>query len=288
MLAELICGKKRNLKFNGIDSKYSYLIFRFPHHENEEAQSCVYHKVDDWVTNWIHTGHLHLPGQKDKMSKSLKNTVSIREMLEKYSANQFRIACLLSHYRSSIEFGTALLTSSETILKKIHSFTSDCEAFIQGIKPNTPFDENLLAEKMRKCREDVDVALKDDFNTGASVGSIQELMSMVNKIVSNPIKTESTYETNSNLSLVQSAVNYVTQMFTMFGVKLSTNESVETVSNHHLIDDIIEVRNEIRLKAKETKNKELFKVCDDIRTALDKNCVEVKDHGNLSSWKFKE
>jgi cysteinyl-tRNA synthetase len=80
-MASQIFGNQLDFHAGGIDLK-------FPHHENEEAQSCVYHNVDDWVSYWVHTGHLHLPGQKDKMSKSLKNTVSIRDMLQKYSANQ--------------------------------------------------------------------------------------------------------------------------------------------------------------------------------------------------------
>lgn len=73
----------------------------FPHHENEEAQSCCYHGVDQWVNYWLHCGHLHLRGDV-KMSKSLQNTVSIRDYLEKYSANHLRMLCLLSHYRNGM------------------------------------------------------------------------------------------------------------------------------------------------------------------------------------------
>lgn len=72
----------------------------FPHHENEEAQSCSYHEVDQWVNYWLHCGHLFL--EDEKMSKSLKNTISIREFLEKYTANQFRMLCLLSNYKNGI------------------------------------------------------------------------------------------------------------------------------------------------------------------------------------------
>lgn len=105
----------------------------FPHHENEEAQCCAYHNVDDWVTHWIHTGlyvtllynliqffffnekdctifltlyfpgHLHV-GDNIKMSKSLKNTISVRDLLKSYTANQFRILCLLSNYKSGKKY----------------------------------------------------------------------------------------------------------------------------------------------------------------------------------------
>lgn len=72
----------------------------FPHHENEEAQSCCHHNVDQWVNYWIHTGHLNLHGGT-KMSKSLNNAINISSILEKYSADEFRLLCLLKHYRKS-------------------------------------------------------------------------------------------------------------------------------------------------------------------------------------------
>lgn len=91
----------------------------FPHHENEEAQCCAYHNVDDWVKHWIHTGsyliayftllynnkilcfsgHLHV-GDNIKMSKSLMNTISVKELLNSYTANQFRTLCLLSNFKN--------------------------------------------------------------------------------------------------------------------------------------------------------------------------------------------
>lgn len=70
----------------------------FPHHENEEAQSCSYHDTDQWINYWIHAGHLYAKGDV-KMSKSLKNTISIGTFLEKYTANQFRLLCLMTNYR---------------------------------------------------------------------------------------------------------------------------------------------------------------------------------------------
>ena len=72
----------------------------FPHHENEEAQSCSYHEVKQWVNYWLHCGHLFL--ENVKMSKSLKNTISIREFLKKHTANQLRMLCLLSNYKTGI------------------------------------------------------------------------------------------------------------------------------------------------------------------------------------------
>jgi len=84
---------------NSVDMHSGGIDLTFPHHENEEAQSCCYHNVDQWVNYWLHCGHLSLKGDI-KMSKSLKNTISIQDYLENYSANHLRMLCLLSHYRN--------------------------------------------------------------------------------------------------------------------------------------------------------------------------------------------
>lgn len=86
---------------NSIDMHSGGIDLAFPHHENEEAQSCCYHNVDQWVNYWLHCGHLNLTGDV-KMSKSLNNTISIQNYLEKYSANHLRMLCLLSHYRNGM------------------------------------------------------------------------------------------------------------------------------------------------------------------------------------------
>ena len=71
----------------------------FPHHHNEMVQCCAYYHTDKWSSYWLHTGHLHAKNDV-KMSKSLSNTISIRELLKTYSANHFRLFCLLSSYRT--------------------------------------------------------------------------------------------------------------------------------------------------------------------------------------------
>lgn len=87
---------------NSVDIHSGGIDLVFPHHENEEAQSCCYHNVDQWVSYWLHCGHLYLKGDV-KMSKSLKNTISIQNYLENYSANHLRMLCLLSHYRNGMQ-----------------------------------------------------------------------------------------------------------------------------------------------------------------------------------------
>lgn len=275
-LATLVFGPHIDFHAGGIDLK-------FPHHENEEAQSCVYHSVDDWVSNWIHTGHLHLKGQSEKMSKSLKNTVSIRELLQDHSSDQFRVACLLSHYRSSIEFGPDLLTAADAILRKLRSFRDDTRAFILGLKGCGQIDELELTKAFEKCQSEVDESLRDDFNTSRSMASLIELISCVSKSINNV--QQETQSSGCERTIVQGIVNYIDKMFNTFGVgEEEKSRDSNNLQMDNLVENIIRVRNEIRWKAKEDKNKELFKVCDSIRDSLKKSSIEIKDHGNLSSW----
>lgn len=277
-LASLIFGKHLDFHAGGIDLK-------FPHHENEEAQSCVFHGVEDWVENWIHTGHLHLKGQSEKMSKSLKNTVSIRELLEAHSADEFRVACLLSHYRSSIEFGPELLTAAEAILKKFNSFVNDSNAFISGLKQNVVIDEAIVMEKLKNCKLEVRVSLQDDFNTTRAIGSMIDLTSAVSKMLNNTQGSSDCFQTGSDRALVQGVVNYIQDMLKTFGVGgKDQKDPQEDVNYENLVNSVINMRNELRLQARDTKNKDLFKVCDSIRNSMKQNQIEIKDHGNLSSW----
>lgn len=274
-LASLMFGSYLDFHAGGIDLK-------FPHHENEEAQSCVYHNCEDWVGNWIHTGHLHLKGNSEKMSKSLKNTVSIQDMLQQHSSDQFRMACILSHYRSSIEFGPDLMLAADMVLKRLQSFNSDIKAFISGIKTDGFIDVEVLSRQFEKCKQNVNESLKDDFHTASCITHVSELIKTTTKMVneSDPVEPKSSFDK----ALLHGVINYVDDLFKMLGIGSETVSSGNSQQDENLINSIINARNQIRLKAKETKNKELFGVCDILRDAMKDNQIEIKDHGSLSSW----
>ena len=85
-MASDVMGKTMDIHSGGVDLK-------FPHHDNEIAQSEAFYDSDDWVRYFLHTGHLTIAGCK--MSKSLKNFISIQEALQKNSSRQIRLAFLL-------------------------------------------------------------------------------------------------------------------------------------------------------------------------------------------------
>uniref|UniRef100_A0A182QG14 cysteine--tRNA ligase n=1 Tax=Anopheles farauti TaxID=69004 RepID=A0A182QG14_9DIPT len=281
---------------SGLDFHAGGLDLRFPHHENEETQSCCYHDVDDWVTHWLHTGQLHLEGQTHKMSKSLKNTITITELLQEYSADEFRMLCLLTHYRSVIEYGPEAMATARNVLRKFSSFFNDVKAHVDGLKPAT-YDststENLLMN-LAKTRTSVQQCLNNDFNTATSVLALGELASSVQRLINSGDQGGSTPIGSSNVGAVLAVSEYIRGELSAFGLeslnKHSSNASTSGAAQsfEQLVEAIVSSRTEVRSRAMASKNAELFQVCDLLRDCLKLSCVEIKDHGKTSSWSLQE
>ncbi|XP_058129435.1 probable cysteine--tRNA ligase, mitochondrial [Anopheles ziemanni] len=291
-MASHVFGSRLDFHAGGLD-------LRFPHHENEETQSCCYHDVPDWVTHWIHTGQLHLEGQTHKMSKSLKNTISVAELLEKYEPDEFRMLCLLSHYRSAIEFGPESMTTATNVLRKFSSFFGDSKAYIDGLKPAS-FDassESLLA-KLVETRATIDGLLENDFNTASSILALGDLVSAVQKSINGPAHQSNTFEVSpligaSNVGAVLAVTEYIREQLLSYGLcsigNSQQNKSIGdtvNISLERVVDAVVKTRSEIRQRAIDTKDQQLFHICDQLRDSLKHSSIEVKDHGKTSSWTF--
>lgn len=289
VLASLLFGNHVDFHAGGVD-------LRFPHHENEETQSCCYHDVGDWVDYWIHTGHLFIPGDTNKMSKSLKNTISVSDLLKRYSADEFRMTCLLSSYRSSVEFSDDTMTNANAILRKFLTFFDDCNAYTNGIKPRVEYNTNDLYKKIEQTTLDIDEALKDDFNTTKSVEALLDLTSHTSKIINNSDSSNKNADSSSSIkatdnpAAIIAAYNFVSSNLKTFGLLSHVERSLaleeSNINFENVVNNIISIRNNIRMNAIESKNKEMFKLCDVIRDSLKASGIEVKDHGKNTSWNF--
>lgn len=258
---------------------------RFPHHENEETQSCAYHKVDQWVNYWLHTGQLHI--KSEKMSKSLNNSVKINDFLHQRDPNVFRLSCLLSHYRNSTDYNDDLLENAENVLNTYKSFFNQCNAFISiGIKLNV--DEVTLFNTLTSVMQDIDVAIRDDFDTSVVMKKLSYLMNVTNKMLNNAstvISTDSKQLTH--IGIVISISNYVKKILNVFGINLSRIIREQTVDNStDYVNMLVEVREKLRSIGLNNKDKNLLDLCDGIRDDLTKLGVNVKDHGKRSSWSY--
>ena len=150
----------------------------FPHHENEIAQSeCCNGKI--FARYWLHNGFLNIDNRK--MSKSLGNFFTVREIGEQYDLQVLRFFMLSAHYRSPINFSREIMESSKSALERIVTAVSNLIHLEQEAAADTltEAEEKLLAEipSYRKKFED---AMDDDLNTADAISAIFELVKFAN------------------------------------------------------------------------------------------------------------
>ena len=158
-ITEYYFGEQYDVHGGGLD-----LIF--PHHEAEITQMEAVSGKSPMVKYWLHTGFLNVNGEK--MSKSLHNFITIRELLNYWSADTFRFFVLSTHYRSPIDFSKDSLHQSQKSLEKIKKFYSSLDVEVSDVKSDL---DVLMAAK-----EEFFNSMDDDFNTPKAIASLFVLM----------------------------------------------------------------------------------------------------------------
>ena len=150
VMSEKYLGKNFDIHGGGLD-----LIF--PHHENEIAQSCSNNDIKNFANYWVHNGFVTI--NREKMSKSLGNVITISDAVNKYSGQVVRLALLSAHYSQPLDWNDKLLNSQETTLDKWY---------------------NVYSEKEEKTSE-VDEVLLDDINTPGYIAKLHDLYNAASK-----------------------------------------------------------------------------------------------------------
>lgn len=151
----------------------------FPHHENEIAQSeCC--NGTPFAHFWMHNGYINVDNQK--MSKSLNNFFTVREIAEKYGYMPIRHFLLSSHYRSPINFSKDIIEQSKAALERIYNCADALEFFLaNSAKEELREGEEALVAEFEQCRADMIEAMDDDLNTGEGIAAIYELIRKLNQ-----------------------------------------------------------------------------------------------------------
>jgi len=136
----------------------------FPHHENERAQSCCAYG-GDFVRYWLHNAYVDMDGEK--MSKSLGNVRSVRELLEHYPGEVLRFALLSAHYRSPLNFSSDLLDGARASLDTLYNALRQSK----DVKP----------EEIDVRETEVFESLKDDLNTPKAIAALHAAAKALNK-----------------------------------------------------------------------------------------------------------
>ncbi|XP_053917084.1 probable cysteine--tRNA ligase, mitochondrial isoform X1 [Cuculus canorus] len=310
-ISSAVFGKQLDIHTGGID-------LAFPHHENEIAQCEVYHQCEQWGNYFLHSGHLHVKGSQEKMSKSLKNYITIKDFLKKSSSDQFRMFCLRSRY-SSVEFSDESMDDAKNLLQAVSSFTRDANAYIKGQLICDPVREDILWERLANTKVTVKAAFRDDFDTSRAVAAIMDLIHHGNRQLKAVTK-----DTGSPRSSVVygSIISYIEDFFNALGMSFGERQ-VALGGDHsallsNVVDELVRFRTKVRHYAlalpeaaeampvegdvraegqKEQKEKRrqlmrerkpLLEACDSLREDLAAFGVHIQDRAAVSTWEIVE
>jgi cysteinyl-tRNA synthetase len=200
-------------KFGGtsLDVHAGGIDLKFPHHENEIAQSEGNIGCKQWTNYWFHTGHLHIKGFK--MSKSLKNFITIRAALTRHSSRQIRFCFLLHKYNAPMDYGDDTMTQAVSIERIFSEFFHNVKAVLRRLGISGPqhvgaLEANLLLVS-EATKEGVRAALLDDFDTPRAINHLLELLRESNRYIENG---EISTVTLSNVA------KYITSILRLFGL----------------------------------------------------------------------
>nr|XP_020443632.1 probable cysteine--tRNA ligase, mitochondrial isoform X2 [Monopterus albus] len=290
-IASFVFGSQLDIHSGGID-------LAFPHHENEIAQSEAYHQCRQWANYFLHSGHLHLKGSMEKMSKSLKNYITIKDFLQSYSADEFRMFCLLAKYRSAIDYSDGSMAKARTSLVTISTFIHDVQAYMKGQLQCSPVQEAFLWERLAEAKSSVVKALADDFDTPRAIDAVMNLVYHGNCQL-RPVSTSD--EESRSPTVFGAMISYIREVLDIFGIDLLHSREVDVVSSCGSLQGVVEqltrFRSEVRAFALSRQNAPskpglyadripLLKACDTLRNELASLGVLIKDRGAISTWEM--
>ncbi len=261
----------------------------FPHHENEIAQSEGY-TGKKFVNYWIHNGFVNI--NQEKMSKSLGNFFTIRDILNQYDAEVVRLFLLSTHYRSPIDFSDANLKDARAGLDRFYTMKEGIIRSLSGKNPPSVKPEEViqatdrsLYEKILSMPKAFEETMDDDFNTAFAVGLIYDLVRDVNKFLAelDQKREDAVYIILSAATRSFDDVGRTLGLFTRDPDTWFT-ESRQAESKVTLpverIEELIHLRNEARARKD-------WAEADRFRKILDEAGVALYDRADGTVWKPK-
>lgn len=229
----------------------------FPHHENEIAQSEAANGTE-FARYWMHNGFLKI--NNEKMSKSLGNFFTVREIAEKYPLQVIRFFMLSAHYRSPLNFSAELVEASKNGLERILTAVDRLKS-INGIDGDV---DKSVADEMDAFVKKYEDAMDDDLNTADAISVIFELVKYANVNV-----TE-----ESSKATVELVLNTIEKLCDILGIITEKKEEI--------LDSDIEALIEERQAARKAKN---FARADEIRDQLSSMGTILEDTREGVKWK---
>lgn len=273
-MATAALGDRLDIHSGGVD-------LRFPHHTNELATAEArlglgVHEGgsdDRWVHTWLHVGHLHIAGRK--MSKSLKNFVSISELCESYgdtthASNVFRAFCLLNKYTAPTDFSNDRLAECAAHVARVAAFVRDDSHFVRAFEhAHTSFAPpcqvaSEIHAAVTRMHDEVDKAIADDFNTPVLFRAVLTAVQHVRSVYRSALASGSAALAHDD------ARRLVTTLLTDLGfVDLSHTQGAKSDDQlQNSLDLLVSTRATIRAAARAGDVKAVLTACDKLRDTL--------------------
>ena len=292
VMSSSIFGNKLDIHSGGCDLK-------FPHHDNEIAQTEAHDDSKQWINYFLHTGHLKIEGLK--MSKSLKNFKKITDFISLYTPNAFRLYFCNSKWDGDMDFTENGLSMASANDKKISEFFQNIKVWSRenDLKKNLKLDneDSALNNFFLEAKKNIHAYFCDNFNTPGVVSTILDL---IKKTYEYQEKTEKVK--TLKLHLIYTVGKYISDILKCLGLVYNTdfvdyfrtsgegdsNKNAEEILTPYM-DVLTKFRHEVKNAiVVEKDEKKILKLCDQLRDdILPELGVRIEDKGNEGSlWKF--
>lgn len=248
----------------------------FPHHENEIAQSqaCCGHD-DSFARYWLHNGFITI--NQEKMSKSLNNFFTVKDILEKYPAEVLRFFIIETHYRSPLDFSDERLKESQTSLNRLNTAMENVYELEKQKSGQASAVSKTLVQAALQAKKDFYEAMDDDFNTALALSYMFALAKEIN-IYYHAVTTGEIEHATADF--VQAKAVYE-DMADILGI-LVADESKIAEEDTGMVEDLMKLIIELRQQARTSKD---WATADKIRDDLKAIGVTLEDSPTGIRWK---
>lgn len=254
VMASHMLGENFDIHSGGCDLK-------FPHHDNEIAQAEAYYNTGrNWVNYFIHSGHLTISGCK--MSKSLKNFISIRQALEDYTSRQLRFAFLAHSWAETLDYSPNTMNTAICYEKTFNEFFLNVADALRRQGANSSYkkwtadDQELNQQYLNACNK-VHVALCDNFDTRTVLNILSALVKECNK------------RPNADLILLGDVSSYIRRILSVFGAsfdEINTSQDTCGASVFKYVETLAQFRADVkRISKGPDSSSQILAICDQLR-----------------------